>query len=259
MTAILSIRGLRKTFRDLEVLKGVDLDVSEGEVVAIIGPSGSGKSTLLRCLNRLEEPTSGEITFEGNLVTQKSNLNHLRARMGMVFQHFNLFPHMTVLGNIIEAPRRVRGLSQERASIDARRLLALVGLGDKENAFPSQLSGGQKQRVAIARTMAMDPRLLLLDEITSALDPELVGDVLEVIRDLAKRGMTMMIVTHEMMFARDVADRIVFMDGGVITECGSPDHIFTQSKQPRLRQFLGAILNRAPLNTPTSALPGTSS
>ena len=231
-------------FGAVQVLRGVDLSVREGESVAIIGPSGSGKSTLLRCLNRLETPTGGTVTFEGKPITEKSNVNHLRQRMGMVFQHFNLFPHMTALGNVIEAPIHVLKMSRSEAEARGRDLLGRVGLLEKADFYPRQLSGGQKQRVAIARCLAMNPRLLLLDEITSALDPELVGEVLDVVRDLARQGMTMMLVTHEMRFAREVADRVVFMDGGVVVEAGPPEEIFTRPKSPRLQKFLKAVLEQ---------------
>ena len=244
MTEILTLQGLRMAFGSHEVLRGIDLSVAEGESIAIIGPSGSGKSTLLRCLNRLEQPTGGRMTFEGREFTPASDVNALRMRMGMVFQHFNLFPHMTALGNVIEAPVHVRKLPRETAISQAKALLARVGLADKADAYPSQLSGGQKQRVAIARCLAMEPRLLLLDEATSALDPELVGEVLAVIRDLARQGMTMLIVTHEMGFARDVADRVIFMDSGVIIEQGPPAQIFGAPRNERLRRFLHAVLER---------------
>lgn len=244
MTEILQLQGLRMAFGNHEVLRGIDLSVAEGESIAIIGPSGSGKSTLLRCLNRLEQPTGGRMTFEGREFTPASDVNALRTRMGMVFQHFNLFPHMTALGNVIEAPVHVRKLPRDIAISQAKALLARVGLADKADAYPSQLSGGQKQRVAIARCLAMEPRLLLLDEATSALDPELVGEVLAVIRDLARQGMTMLIVTHEMGFARDVADRVIFMDGGVIIEQGPPAQIFGAPRNERLRRFLHAVLER---------------
>jgi len=227
-----------------EVLRGVDLSVEEGESVAIIGPSGSGKSTLLRCLNRLEQPTGGHMQFEGRPFIAGSDLNALRARMGMVFQHFNLFPHMTVLGNIVEAPIHVQRMPRAEAEAQARDLLRKVGLADKTEAYPVQLSGGQKQRVAIARCLAMQPRLLLLDEVTSALDPELVGEVLAVIRDLARLGMTMLIVTHEMNFARDVADRVIFMDHGLIVEEGNPEEIFRSPRNERLQRFLSAVLDK---------------
>lgn len=227
-----------------EVLKGIDLTLAEGESVAIIGPSGSGKSTLLRCLNRLEHPTEGNVVFEGKTFGPGSDVNAFRARMGMVFQHFNLFPHMTALGNVIEAPIHVRKIPRAEAETKGMALLDKVGLADKATSYPSQLSGGQKQRVAIARCLAMEPRLLLLDEATSALDPELVGEVLSVIKQLAQQGMTMLIVTHEMNFARDVADRIVFMDGGVIVEQGTPNQIFTSPGSDRLKRFLKAVIDR---------------
>jgi len=253
MTEILRVEKLSMRFGSLEVLRQIDLSVREGESIAIIGPSGSGKSTLLRCLNRLTVPTGGEVIFEGRPFTAATDINAMRTRMGMVFQHFNLFPHMTALGNVIEAPVHVRKVPREAAIANGRRLLAAVGLEAKADAFPAQLSGGQKQRVAIARCLAMEPRLLLLDEVTSALDPELVGEVLAVIRDLARQGMTMLIVTHEMGFARDVADRVVFMDGGVIVEEGPPAQIFGNPRNERLRQFLGAVLDREPLRGPAPA------
>jgi polar amino acid transport system ATP-binding protein len=222
----------------------VDLKVEEGESIAIIGPSGSGKSTLLRCLNRLETPTGGNVLFEGNRIDARTDINQLRTRMGMVFQQFNLFPHMTALANVMEAPVHVRGIKRDQAEAEARRLLEKVGMLEKANSFPRQLSGGQKQRVAIARCLAMQPRLLLLDEITSALDPELVGEVLDVVRDLARQGMTMLLVTHEMRFAREFADRVVFMDGGVVVEVGPPEEVFTRPKSERLRKFLTAVLEQ---------------
>jgi ABC-type polar amino acid transport system ATPase subunit len=247
MSELLVIRGLSKRFGIHLVLDSVDLLVERGETVAIIGPSGSGKSTLLRCVNRLEEPCGGTVLFEGEPVVAGPHLRAQRARMGMVFQHFNLFSHMTVLGNIIEAPIQVLGLSREEAVARGRRLLERVGLADKADSIPARLSGGQKQRVAIARCLAMEPKLLLLDEITSALDPELVGEVLQVIRTLAEQGMTMMIVTHEMGFAHEVADRIAFMDGGHIAEEGPPEEILVRPTTVRLRRFLSAVLNRTPL------------
>lgn len=241
---ILHLQDMKMAFGSLEVLKGVNLTIQEGESIAIIGPSGSGKSTLLRCLNRLETPTGGDVIFEGETINQKTDVNRLRTRMGMVFQHFNLFPHMTALGNIIEAPVHVKKISRQSAEAEAKDLLEKVGLAEKAGFYPRQLSGGQKQRVAIARCLAMQPRLLLLDEITSALDPELVGEVLDVIRKLAKQGMTMLLVTHEMRFAREVADRVVFMDGGVVVEQGPPEEIFTNPKSVRLRKFLTAVLEQ---------------
>lgn len=247
MSEILRIVGLEKKFGDHSALQGINLSAWEGKTVAIIGPSGSGKSTLLRCVNRLEKPTAGSIFFEGQEVDANTNLPALRARMGMVFQHFNLFSHMTVLGNLIEAPMQVRKLAREPAIEIARELLRRVGLLDKQDAYPAQLSGGQKQRVAIARCLAMEPRLLLLDEITSSLDPELVGDVLAVIRDLATRGMTMLAVTHEMGFAQEIADRVVFMDEGRILEEAPPAQLFARPSHPRLQKFLRAVLQRMPL------------
>jgi polar amino acid transport system ATP-binding protein len=247
MSALLVIRGLSKRFGTHQVLGSVDMSVERGETVVIIGPSGSGKSTLLRCVNRLEEPSGGTVLFEDEPVVAGPGLRAQRARMGMVFQHFNLFSHMTVLGNIIEAPIQVLGLAREEAITRGRRLLDRVGLADKADSYPARLSGGQKQRVAIARCLAMEPKLLLLDEITSALDPELVGEVLQVIRSLSGQGMTMMIVTHEMGFAREVADRIVFIDGGQILEQGAPDDVLVRPATERLRRFLSAVLNRTPL------------
>jgi polar amino acid transport system ATP-binding protein len=241
---ILELQGLEMAFGQLSVLRGVDLKVEEGESIAIIGPSGSGKSTLLRCLNRLETPTGGNVLFEGNRIDARTDINQLRTRMGMVFQQFNLFPHMTALANVMEAPVHVRRIKRDQAEAEARRLLEKVGMLEKAGSFPKQLSGGQKQRVAIARCLAMQPRLLLLDEITSALDPELVGEVLDVVRDLARQGMTMLLVTHEMRFAREFADRVVFMDGGVVVEVGPPEEIFTRPKSERLRKFLTAVLEQ---------------
>jgi ABC-type polar amino acid transport system ATPase subunit len=244
---LLAIRGLSKRFGTHLVLDSIDLSVDRGSTIAIIGPSGSGKSTLLRCVNRLEEPSGGTVLFEGEPVVAGPRLRAQRARIGMVFQHFNLFSHMTVLGNVIEAPMQVLGLTRDEAVERGRRLLVRVGLSDKADSFPARLSGGQKQRVAIARCLAMEPKLLLLDEITSALDPELVGEVLQVIRILAGLGMTMMIVTHEMGFAHEVADRIVFMDEGQIVEQGPPDELLSRPATMRLRRFLSAVLNRTPL------------
>lgn len=247
MSEILRTIGLEKDFGANKVLRGVNLSVREGETIAIIGPSGSGKSTLLRCLNRLEKPTAGKVVFEGRDVDANTDLPAMRARMGMVFQHFNLFSHMTVLGNLIEAPVQVRKLDRARAIETAMDLLRSVGLLDKQDAYPAQLSGGQKQRVAIARCLAMEPRLLLLDEITSSLDPELVGDVLAVIRDLAARGMTMVAVTHEMGFAQEIADRVIFMDEGRVLEEAAPEQLFARPAHPRLQKFLRAVLQRMPL------------
>lgn len=252
-TEVLRIEGLIKSFGKLEVLKGIDLTVAEGEVVAVIGPSGSGKSTLLRCLNWLEIPTAGRIVFDGQRLGQaesgdrvrdlpEAKLNAQRARIGMVFQRFNLFPHMTALGNVIEAPMRVRGLSRAEAVKVGERLLARVGLAEKRDEYPARLSGGQQQRVAIARALAMEPRLMLFDEATSALDPELVGEVLQVMQDLAKEGMTMVVVTHEIGFAREVAQRVVFMDGGVVVEQGAPQAVLGNPQHPRTKEFLRKVL-----------------
>lgn len=239
---IVRLVGLRKTFGSNEVLKGVDLEVTKGEVVVILGPSGSGKSTLLRCVNRLEEPSGGEVWFEDVMVNgQKTNINKVREHIGMVFQSFNLFPHLTARGNVMLAQRLVLGRSKEEAERVAVEQLTRVGLGHKTESFPSQLSGGQQQRVAIARSLAMDPHVMLFDEVTSALDPELVRDVLDVMKSLAKAGMTMLVVTHEMGFARDVADRVVFMDEGLIVEQGTPAQVFDSPAHERTRDFLGHI------------------
>ncbi|MDF1543370.1 MAG: amino acid ABC transporter ATP-binding protein [Anaerosomatales bacterium] len=236
------IEGLHKSFDDLEVLKGVDLEVSKGEVVVILGPSGSGKSTLLRCVNRLEDATAGKIFIEGVEVTShKTDINKVREKVGMVFQSFNLFPHLTALSNVMLAQRKVLNRSKHEAERIAREQLDRVGLSDKDDAFPIQLSGGQQQRVAIARALAMDPHVMLFDEVTSALDPELVREVLEVMKSLAKAGMTMMVVTHEMGFARDVADRAIFMDEGIIMEQGTPEELFDNPQNERTKDFLGHI------------------
>src|SRR5512133_1783153 len=240
--AIVRIKDLHKAFGSLEVLKGVDMDVQRGEVVVILGPSGSGKSTLLRCVNRLEEPTGGEIWFEDIQVNDPhTNVNEVREKIGMVFQSFNLFPHLTAKGNVMLAQRKVLSRSKDEAERIAVEQLERVGLGDRVNYFPAQLSGGQQQRVAIARALAMDPHVMLFDEVTSALDPELVRGVLDVMKDLAQGGMTMMVVTHEMGFARDVADRVVFMDGGVIVEQGTPEEVLDNPKSDRTKDFLGHI------------------
>ena len=239
---VVRIDDLHKSFGDLEVLRGVTLDVHKGEVVVILGPSGSGKSTMLRCINRLEEPTSGHIYFEGQDITDKScDINEVRSKLGMVFQSFNLFPHLNARKNVALAQVKVLKRSKEEADRIAVEELTKVGLGDRVDYMPSQLSGGQQQRVAIARALAMNPHVMLFDEATSALDPELVRDVLGVMKDLASEGMTMIVVTHEMGFARDVADRVVFMDGGVIVEEGLPDDVFDHPKSDRTKDFLGHI------------------
>lgn len=240
---MIKVNDLHKSFGEVEVLKGIDLEVNSGEVVAIIGPSGSGKSTLLRCLNLLETPTSGEIIFEGNQLTAKgTNINKLRQKMGMVFQSFNLFPHKTVIENLMLAPSLLN--KGDKAALKAKglELLDKVGLQDRAEHYPSQLSGGQKQRVAIARALAMNPDVMLFDEPTSALDPEVVGDVLQVMKRLALEGMTMVVVTHEMGFAREVADRVIFMDKGVVQEEGAPSEIFTNPKNDRTKSFLSKVL-----------------
>jgi polar amino acid transport system ATP-binding protein len=238
----IEVRDLHKSFGDLEVLKGFDFHVNEGEVVCVIGPSGSGKSTLLRCVNRLEEPTSGQIFIEGEDITDiDADVDELRSRIGMVFQSFNLFPHLSVLRNLTIAQRRVRGRSKGEAREVARRNLERVGLSDKVDAYPSHLSGGQQQRVAIARALSMDPDMMLFDEPTSALDPELVGEVLSVMRDLATEGMTMMVVTHEMGFAQEVGDRVVFMDAGVVVEEGTPEQVLTDPQHERTQRFLQMV------------------
>ncbi|MCL2137016.1 MAG: amino acid ABC transporter ATP-binding protein [Coriobacteriia bacterium] len=236
------IVDLKKSFGSLEVIKGVSLEVERGEVVVILGPSGSGKSTLLRCVNLLEKPTSGEIYFEDVLITAaNTNINKIRERVGMVFQSFNLFPHLSAKANVMLAQRKVLKRSKSEAEEIAVEQLKKVGLGDRLDYLPAQLSGGQQQRVAIARALAMDPHVMLFDEVTSALDPELVRGVLDVMRSLALGGMTMMVVSHEMGFAREVADRVVFMDEGVIVEEGSPEEVFNHPKNPRTRDFLGHI------------------
>ncbi|MBP3036825.1 amino acid ABC transporter ATP-binding protein [Arthrobacter sp. zg-ZUI100] len=236
-------RGLRKSYGSNEVLKGLDVTVAEGEVVCVIGPSGSGKSTFLRCLNKLEDITAGEVEVNGySLTDPKVDLNKVRQNIGMVFQHFNLFPHMSVLQNVMLAPLELKKGSKAEVRANALRLLKQVGLEDKADARPAQLSGGQKQRVAIARALAMAPDIMLFDEATSALDPEMVGEVLQVIRDLAKAGMTMVVVTHEMGFAREVADRVIFMADGHIVEEGAPEQLFSAPEQPRLQDFLAKVL-----------------
>ena len=236
---------LKKNYGELEVLRGISTEIKKGEVVSLIGPSGSGKSTFLRCLNYTEIPCFGEVYFKGQKLSEKEgkdfDINKVRASMGMVFQHFNLFPNMDVLGNITLAPMKAKGLSLSEAKKTAERLLDKIGLSDKINAFPSQLSGGQKQRVAIARALAMEPELMLFDEPTSALDPEMVKEVLLVIKELVSEGMTTVIVTHEMNFAKDVSSRVIFMDQGLIVEEGSPMEIFTQPKEERTRMFLNKV------------------
>ena len=242
---MITVKNLSKSFGDLEVLKQIDYHVERGECVVVIGPSGSGKSTFLRCLNRLEEPTGGEIIFDGqNILDKKSDINKIRQKLGMVFQHFNLFPHLTVKENITLAPTKLGLMSASEADKTAMELLERVGLSEKADVYPVQLSGGQKQRVAIARSLAMKPKAMLFDEPTSALDPEMVGEVLDVMRSLAREGMTMVIVTHEMGFAREVADRVIFMSDGVITEEGTPEQIFDTPQQERTRAFLNATLNK---------------
>lgn len=241
---LIKVVDLHKSFKDLHVLKGIDLNINKGEVVVIIGPSGSGKSTVLRCLNKLEEATKGEIFFKDISVTNdKNNINEIRQNMGMVFQNFNLFPHMTVLENITLAPIRLKKMTEKEAKDTGLKLLKRVGLSDKANSYPDQLSGGQKQRVAIARALAMSPDLMLFDEPTSALDPEMVGEVLEVIKQLAAEGMTMVIVTHEMNFAKQVADRVIFMDDGIILEEGSPEELFNNPQNQRTQDFLRRVTN----------------
>lgn len=240
---MIKVTNLNKKFGKLHVLKGIDIEIKKGEVVVVIGPSGSGKSTFLRCLNLLEEPTDGEIVFEGTSITSKKNdINKQREKMGMVFQQFNLFPHMTIIDNITLAPRKLKKISKEEASKIAMALLKRVGLEDKANSYPGQLSGGQKQRIAIARALAMSPDVMLFDEPTSALDPEMVKEVLAVMKELASEGMTMIVVTHEMGFAKEVSDRVIFMDEGKIVEEGMPEDIFSNPKHPRTQDFLGKVL-----------------
>ena len=239
---MIRIQNLHKRFGELEVLKGIDLHVRPGDVVCIIGPSGSGKSTVLRCINRLEEPSSGSIVVDGHdVMARETNINLVRTEAGMVFQQFNLFPHMKVLANVTLGPIKVRKMHKEEAKALAHTLLAKVGLASKADNYPEQLSGGQKQRVAIARALALQPKVILFDEPTSALDPELVGEVLEVMRQLAREGMTMVVVTHEMAFAREVADRVIFIDNGLIQEEGPPKEFFGKPKNPRLRSFLSSV------------------
>ena len=239
----IEVRDLHKYFGDNEVLKGIDFHVEDGQVVCVIGPSGSGKSTLLRCVNRLEEPTSGTILIEGiDITDEETEIDAVRSRIGMVFQSFNLFPHLSALDNLTLAQRKVQKRSKAEAVEVARRNLEKVGLADREDAYPAHLSGGQQQRVAIARALSMDPDMMLFDEPTSALDPELVGDVLAVMKDLAAEGMTMMVVTHEMGFAREVGDRVVFMDGGVVVEEGEPEAVLGDPQHERTKAFLSKVL-----------------
>lgn len=245
MTAPIEIRDLHKNFGDLEVLKGIDLSIAHGEVVCVIGPSGSGKSTLLRCVNRLEDPTSGMILIEGEDITDPdADIDKIRTRIGMVFQQFNLFPHLTVLENLTVAQTKVLKRSKTEAEQVAMEMLENVGVPEKANEYPIRLSGGQQQRVAIARALCMNPDMMLFDEPTSSLDPELVGEVLAVMRNLAGTGMTMMVVTHEMSFARDVADRVVFMDDGVIVEQGPPEHVLVNPTSERARRFLRMVQDK---------------
>ena len=240
---MIKVTGLKKHFGDLEVLKGIDQNIKPGEKVVIIGPSGSGKSTFLRCLNLLETPTEGEILIEGESITAPhTNVNKIREKMGMVFQQFNLFPHLTVLNNITLAPIKVKGMPKADAEQLARELLDKVGLSDKADNYPAQLSGGQQQRIAIARALAMQPDIMLFDEPTSALDPEMVGEVLAVMKDLADAGMTMVVVTHEMGFAREVGSRVLFMDGGYIVEEGTPEEVFSNPQNDRTKEFLSKVL-----------------
>ncbi len=239
----IQVRNLKKNFGSLEVLKDISLDVAEGEVVVLIGPSGSGKSTLLRCLNQLEKVTSGQIIIDGQDVTDKhTDINKVRENIGMVFQHFNLFNHLNVMKNMTLAPVHLKTLSKEEAKVKAQQLLERVGLGDRAEAYPSQLSGGQKQRVAIARALEMNPDIMLFDEPTSALDPEMVGEVLAVMKELAREGMTMVVVTHEIGFAREVASRVIFMEGGYIVEEGTPDEVLNHPKEARTIDFLSKVL-----------------
>ena len=239
---MISVKDLHKSFGKLEVLKGIDCHILESEVVVVIGPSGSGKSTFLRCLNKLEEPTSGEVIVDGIPLNSEINVNAIRREVGMVFQRFNLFPHMTAIQNVVLAPEIVRKTNKAEARKIGLELLEKVGLSDKADEYPDRLSGGQQQRVAIARALAMKPKIMLFDETTSALDPEMVGEVLAVMKDLAREGMTMVVVTHEMGFAREVGDRVIFMDEGIIMEEGEPNEMFAHPKSPRTQAFLSKIL-----------------
>ena len=241
--ALIRVQGLGKSFGSIDVLKDINVDIHKGDVVFVVGPSGSGKSTFLRCLNRLEEPTKGHIFFEGTDITDpKTDIDKHRQKMGMVFQQFNLFPHMDIMKNLTIAPMKLQGVSQKEAEAEALKLLERVGLADRAHAYPSQLSGGQKQRIDILRALCMKPDVMLFDEPTSALDPEMVGEVLNVMRDLADQKMTMVVVTHEMSFAREVATRVMFMDGGYFVEEAAPDEFFTNPKNERLQSFLSKVL-----------------
>lgn len=240
---MISVRNLCKDFGDHKVLRGINYEIGQGEKIVIIGPSGSGKSTFLRCLNLLETPTSGQIFFEGTEITGKGvDINKIRQQMGMVFQHFNLFPHLSIMDNLILAPVELKLMTKEEAKEEALRLLDIVGLREKADSYPGQLSGGQKQRIAIVRSLALKPKMMLFDEPTSALDPEMVGEVLEVMKNLAEDGMTMAVVTHEMGFAKEVGTKVLFMDGGIILEEGTPEEIFGNPKQARTKEFLSKVL-----------------
>lgn len=241
--ALIKVEGLKKSFGDHEVLKGIDYNIQKGDKIVVIGPSGSGKSTFLRCLNLLEVPTEGKIWFDGQCITdKKTDINEIRKHMGMVFQHFNLFNNLTIMKNITLAPVQLKVMSKEEANENALRLLSMVGLSDKADAYPSQLSGGQKQRVAIVRSLAMNPKVMLFDEPTSALDPEMVGEVLQVMKELADEGMTMVVVTHEMGFAREVASKVLFIDDGIIQEENTPVEFFQNPQNARLKDFLSKVL-----------------
>ena len=241
---MIKIENLKKEFGELKVLKGINIEITKGEVISVIGPSGSGKSTFLRCINRLEEPTEGKLIINGkNIMDPKININKIREEVGMVFQHFNLFPHKTVLENVILGPVKLKKNSQKEAEVFGIELLEKVGVADKKDIYPNKLSGGQKQRVAIARALAMNPKIMLFDEPTSALDPEMIGEVLEVMNSLAKEGMTMLVVTHEMGFARNVGNRVLFMDQGLILEDGNPADIFETPREERTKEFIKKVLN----------------